>query len=111
TVALGGISIPSPDAIEEFRVQTSQYDASYGRGSGASVNVITKSGTSQRLGNLFEFLRNDALNANDFFLNRNGQPRPVLKQNQYGATLGGPLIKDKLFLFGSYQGTRQGNGQ
>jgi outer membrane receptor protein involved in Fe transport len=111
TVALGGISIPSPDAILEFRVQTSQYDASYGRGSGASVNVITKSGTNQLHGDFFEFLRNDDLNANDFFLNRNGQARPVLKQNQYGATLGGPIIKDKLFLFGSYQGTQQVNGQ
>src|SRR5260370_12001045 len=111
TVALGGISIPSRDAIEEFRVQTSQYDASYGRGSGASVNVITKSGTNQLHGDLFEFLRNDDLNANDFFLNRNGQARPVLKQNQYGGTVGGPIIKDKLFLFGSYQGTPPVNGQ
>jgi hypothetical protein len=107
TVALGGISVPSPDAIEEFRVQTSQYDATYGRGSGANVNVVTKSGTNTIHGGAFEFVRNNILNANDFFLNRNGQPRPILKQNQFGGTLGGPLVKDKLFVFGSYQGTRQ----
>ena len=111
TVALGGISIPSPDAIEEFRVQTSQYDASYGRGSGASVNVITKTGTNAFHGDVFEFLRNQDLNANDFFLNRNGQPRPDLKQNQYGATFGGPIKKDKLFFFVSYQGTQQVIGE
>lgn len=107
TVALGGISVPSPDAIEEFRVQTSQYDATYGRGSGANVNVVTKSGTNTVHGGAFEFVRNDVLNANDFFLNRNGRPRPILKQNQFGGTLGGPIRKDKLFIFGSYQGTRQ----
>jgi hypothetical protein len=111
TVALGGISIPSPDSIEEFRVQTSQYDASYGRGSGASVNVITKTGGNAFHGDVFEFLRNDDLNANDFFLNRNGQPRAELKQNQFGATLGGPILKDKLFFFLSYQGTRQVIGE
>lgn len=107
TVALGGISVPSPDAIEEFRVQTSQYDATYGRGAGANVNVVTKSGTNTVHGGLFEFVRNNILNANDFFLNRNGQPRPVMKQNQFGGTLGGPIVRDKLFIFGSYQGTRQ----
>ncbi|HEX4593953.1 MAG TPA: TonB-dependent receptor, partial [Bryobacteraceae bacterium] len=111
TVALGGISIPSPDAISEFRVQTSQYDASYGRGSGANVEVITKSGTNQFHGDLFEFVRNDIFNANDFFLNRNSQPRPILKQNQFGGTLGGPILKDKLFFFTSYQGTRQVIGE
>ncbi len=107
TVALGGISVPNPDAIEEFRVQTSQYDATYGRGSGANVNVVTKSGTNTLHGSAFEFVRNNILNANDFFLNRNGRPRPILKQNQFGGTLGGPVVKDRLFIFGSYQGTRQ----
>jgi len=107
TVALGGISVPSPDAIEEFRVQTSQYDATYGRGAGANVNVVTKSGTNTVHGSAFEFVRNNIFNANDFFLNRNGQPRPIMKQNQFGGTLGGPIVKDKLFIFGSYQGTRQ----
>jgi hypothetical protein len=106
----GNIPIPSPDALQEFKVQTSLYDSSYGRNSGASVNVITKSGSNDIHGALFEFLRNDKLNANTFFLNRTGQPRGVLKQNQFGGVLGGPLKKDKLFLFVSYQGTRQVNG-
>lgn len=106
----GGIPIPNPDTIQEFKVQTSQYDATYGRSAGANVNVITKGGTNAFHGTLFEFLRNEDLNANDFFFNRAGQPRPELRQNQFGGTLGGPVIKDKLFFFGSYQGTRQING-
>jgi len=105
-----GIPIPNPDAIQEFNVQTSLYDAGYGRGAGANVNVVTKSGGNQFHGNLFEFFRNDALDANDYFLNETSQPRAVLRQNQFGGTLGGPLVKDKLFFFTSYQGTRQTNG-
>ena len=66
-LSIGGISIPNPDAIQEFKVQTSLYDASYGRGAGANVNVVTKSGSDQIHGALFEFLRNDIFNANDFF--------------------------------------------
>ena len=72
--------------------------------------MITKSGSSEYHGTLFEFLRNDVLNANDFFRNQTGQPRATLKQNQFGFALGGPIEKDKLFFFGSYQGTRQVNG-
>jgi hypothetical protein len=109
-LSIGGISIPNPDAIQEFKVQTSLYDASYGRGAGGNVNVVTKSGSDQLHGALFEFLRNDIFNANDFFLNRNGVPRPPLKQNQFGGTIGGHIVKSKLFYFGSYQGTRQING-
>ena len=109
-VSAAGISIPNPDAIQEFKVQTSLYDASYGRGAGSSVNVITKSGTNGFHGGLYEFLRNDKLNANDFFLNSTGQPRAEFKQNQFGGTVGGPVIKDKLFFFFAYQGTRQING-
>jgi hypothetical protein len=106
----GGVAIVNPDAIAEFKVQTAQFDASFGRSPGGAVNVVTKSGTNDFHGSAFEFLRNDVFNANDFFRKRNHQPRPVLKQNQFGGTFGGALKKDKLFFFGSYQGTRQRNG-
>ena len=114
-----GIGIPSPDAIQEFKVQTSTYDASYGRNPGANVNVLTKSGTNQFHGTGFEFFRNADLDANDFFYNRDtcsttyaGQscPHQVLNMNQFGGVIGGPIKKDKLFFFGSYEGTRQKNG-
>jgi hypothetical protein len=105
-----GVPIPNPDTIEEFKVQTGQYDASYGRNAGANVDVITKAGANDFHGTAFEFLRNDILNANDFFLKQNGQPKPPLKQNQFGFTLGGPIQRDKLLFFTSYQGTRQRNG-
>ncbi len=106
----GGVAIPNPDTIQEFKVQTGQYDATYGRNSGANVNVITKGGTNQFHGTLFEYFRNEDLNANDFFFNRTGQPKGLLRENQFGGTVGGPIIKDKWFFFGSYQGTRQLNG-
>jgi hypothetical protein len=105
-----GVPIPNPDTIQEFKVQTGMYDAEYGRDAGANVNLVTKTGSNAFHGNVFEFWRNDVLNANDFFLNENGVPRPELKQNQFGGTLGGPLVKNKLLFFGSYQGTRQING-
>jgi hypothetical protein len=111
-----GIGIPNPDSIEEFKVQTSQYDASYGQNPGASVNVVTKSGTNQFHGALWEFNRNNFFNANDFFLKHSqrvshlANEPPELKQNQFGGTLGGPIKRDKIFFFGSYQGTRQLNG-
>jgi hypothetical protein len=106
----GGIPIPNPDTLEEFKVQTGIYDAAFGRGAGANVSVITKSGTNHFHGTMFEYWRNDVLNANDFFLNKTGQQRPNLKQNQFGFVFGGPIRKDKLFFLGSYQGTRQVNG-
>jgi Carboxypeptidase regulatory-like domain/TonB dependent receptor len=106
----GGIPIPNPDTLEEFKVQTGLYDAAFGLAAGANVSVITKTGTNQYHGTVFEFLRNDILNANDFFLSMTGQRRPNLKQNQFGIALGGPIKKDKLLFFGSYQGTRQVNG-
>ncbi|HWY69188.1 MAG TPA: TonB-dependent receptor [Terriglobales bacterium] len=106
----GGIPIPNPDTLEEFKVQTALYDAAFGRGVGANVSVITKTGTNGYHGKIFEFLRNDFLNANDFFLNKTGQRRPELKQNQFGSAIGGPIQKDKLFFFASYQGMRQVNG-
>jgi hypothetical protein len=106
-----GIAIPAPDTIVEFKAQTGMYDAGYGRGAGANIDLVSKAGTNKFHGSLWEFFRNNVLNANDFFLKQNGQPRPVLSQNQFGGTFGGPLRKDKTFFFGSYQGTEQRNGQ
>lgn len=106
----GGPAVPNPDAIEGFKVQTGMYDASYGRNAGAVVDVVTRSGSNEFHGSFFEFFRNDALNANDFFRNRAGQRRPLLRQNQFGFTIGGPIKKDKVHFFGSYQGMRQQNG-
>ncbi|MSV27797.1 MAG: TonB-dependent receptor [Bryobacterales bacterium] len=108
--ASNGLVAPSPEAIQEFKVQTGLYDAQSGRSGGASVVLVTRSGSPQFHGTLFEFFRNNELNANSFFFNSTGQTRPVLKQNQFGGNLGGPVIKDKTFFFFSYQGTRQRNG-
>ncbi len=109
-VGSNGILTPSPEAIREFKVQTSLYDAQSGRSGGASVSVITKSGTPEFHGSLFEFFRNEHLNANSFFFNSTGSNRAELRQNQFGGTLGGPIVKNKTFFFLSYQGTRQING-
>src|SRR6266481_2751703 len=106
----GGIPLPHPDGVEEFKVQTGLYDAAFGRYAGANISVITKTGSNTYHGTIFEFLRNNVLNANEFFLNETHQQRPDLKQNQFGFTLGGPIKKEKLIFFGSYQGTRQING-
>jgi Carboxypeptidase regulatory-like domain len=106
----GGVPVPNPDAIQEFKVQVGQYDASYGRNAGANVDVVTKSGTNQFHGDVWEYFRNTALNANDYFLKRNDQPRAVLNQNQFGFTLGGPVVRDKVMFFLSYQGTRERDG-
>jgi hypothetical protein len=106
----GGIPIPNPDAIEEFKIQTTMYDAGFGRDAGANVEVVTKSGSNKFHGAVWEFFRNDIFNANNFFLNEEGDPRPAMKQNQFGGAIGGPIWKDRLFFFGSYQGTRQVNG-
>jgi len=105
-----GIAIPSPDTIEEFKVQTGMFDAGYGRGAGANVDIVSKTGSNRFHGRVWEFFRNDALNANDFFLKRSGQPRPDLKQNQFGGAIGGPIVRDKTFFFAEYQGTIQRNG-
>ena len=95
---------PSIDAIQEFKMETHNYGAEFGRGGGAIVQVTTKSGTNENHGTAFEFLRNDKLDANDFF--NSGRPQPPFRQNQYGATFGGPIVKDRMFYFGSYEGTR-----
>ena len=105
------IPLPNPQTIQEFKTQTSLYDASQGRNGGGDVQITLKSGTSRYHGDFFEFFRNDKLNANDFFLNRNGQNRPVLRQNQFGFSLGGPIpIGSNFFFFANYQGTRQASG-
>lgn len=106
----GGVPVPNPDSIQEFKVQVGQYDASYGRNAGANVDVVTKSGTNKFHGDVWEYFRNTALNANDYFLNRNNLPRGVLDQNQFGGTLGGPVVRDKAMFFISYQGTRERDG-
>ncbi len=105
-----GVAVPAPDTIQEFKVQTGNYDATYGRGTGANVDVISRTGTDHFHGTAWEFLRNDVLNANNFFSKVTGQPRPVLKQNQFGATLGGPVWRGRTFFFGAYQGLRSSNG-
>ena len=97
---------PNIDAIQEFKLQTNSYSAEFGRGAGAVVNVAIKSGTNQFHGTLFEFFRNDNIEANNFFNNRAGVRKPEYRQNQFGGTLGGPIVREKLFLFGDYQGTR-----
>ena len=102
-------TVPNPDAIAEFKIQTSQFDAGYGA-LVPGTTVITRGGESLVHGTAWEFVRNDIFNANAFFRNATGQPKPNLKQNQFGVTLGGPVLKDKWFFFGSYQGTRQVNG-
>ncbi len=93
---------PSPDAIAEFRVLTNTFDAEYGRNSGAVVNVVTKSGSNDFHGSTYEFFRNDALNAKGFF----DSSKLAYLQNQFGATLGGPVRKDKTFFFVTYEGDR-----
>ncbi len=105
-----GVAIPAPDTIQEFKVQTASYDASYGRGTGANVDLVSKAGTNAFHGSVWEFLRNDIFNANLFFSKLVGQPRAVLKQNQFGASFGGPIFRNKLFFFGAYQGLRSSNG-
>src|SRR5439155_1645198 len=102
--AFGAINLPLPfpDALQEFSVQTNAIPASYGVRAGAVVNLVTKSGTNEIHVNLFEFLRTGATNARPFFAAR----RDNLKRNQFGGTAGGPIVKNRLFIFGGYQGTR-----
>ncbi|HXN29755.1 MAG TPA: carboxypeptidase regulatory-like domain-containing protein [Candidatus Acidoferrales bacterium] len=101
---------PNPDAVEEFKILTNNYDAQYGRTSGGIVNQITKSGTNSFHGDLFEFNRNNVFNARDYFLPVD-QDKQAFKRNQFGGTVGGPLKKDKLFFFLAYQATRSRVGQ
>jgi len=98
---------PNPDAVEEFKIMTNNYDAEYGRTSGGIVNQITKSGTNDFHGDLFEFMRNDVLNATDYLA---GGTKSAYRRNVFGGTLGGPVKKDKSFFFLAYQGARRGEG-
>jgi len=105
------VPLPADDALSEFKTQTSLYDASQGRNAGGNIQVLMKSGTAKYHGDGYEFFRNNALNANDFFLNRAGQPKPILRQNQFGGSFGGPVPKVKdTFFFLNYQGTRASSG-
>lgn len=107
----GSVPIPAPDTLEEFRVQTSLYDASQGKTSGGNINVITRGGTAQYHGQLYEFFRNEDLNANSWFFNKNGLTKAIVRQNQFGGNFGGPVPKlGNTFFFASYEGTRQTNG-
>ena len=97
-----GMNYPAPDALEEFKLITNSFSAEYGRMVGSVFNAVTKSGTNDLHGAAWEFLRNDALNARNFF----APNVPTLRQNQFGATAGGPVKRNRVFLFGNYQGTR-----
>ena len=107
------VVLPPPDALNEFTVQTNNYSAQFGHAEGAVLNAETKAGTNQLHGDLWEFLRNDKLDAADFFLNAAGASKAELRQNQFGFTLGGPVViphlyhgRNKTFFFAYYQGTR-----
>jgi hypothetical protein len=106
SVQNGASIIPTLDSIEEFRLLTNSFNAEYGRFSGAIVNVITQSGTNEIHGSAYEFLRNEKLDTKNYF----DQERGVFKRNQFGGTIGAPIVKNKLFFFGDYQGTREIRG-
>jgi len=103
----GVVANPNPDAVAEFRVLESNYNAEYGRNAGGIVSVVTKSGTNSFHGTAFDYLRNNDFDANSFFGNEQGLPVPTLRRNQFGGTVGGPILKNKLFFFFAYQGQRQ----
>src|SRR5262252_770717 len=104
---LGAGLVPNLDSVEEFRLITNSFDAEYGKFSGAVMNAITKQGTNGFHGDVFEFIRNDKLDANNFFNNLAGLQKSELRRNQFGYAAGGPVWKNKLFWFSDYQGTRQ----
>jgi carboxypeptidase family protein len=105
--ASGGTnSLVSIDALQEFRIQTSTYAPEFGRTPGGQISIVTRSGTNQFHGAAFEYFRNDKLDANDWFANNVGQPRPQERQNDFGGTFSGPILKDRSFFFFSYEGLR-----
>jgi hypothetical protein len=103
------VAVPAPETIEEFKVQTSLFDATYGRSGGANIQLVTKSGGNEVHGDAYEYFRNEALNANNPFLKAAGLGRPLLRRNVFGGILGGPIRKNKAFFFASYQGARERN--
>ncbi|MBT9331555.1 TonB-dependent receptor [Paracidobacterium acidisoli] len=102
---------PPPDALEEFKVETANYSAEYGRSGGAVVNAVTRSGQNRFYGDLWEYNRNSFFDSNDYFLNAARQPRPAYNRNQYGFSLGGPIVHDKTFFFMDYEGIRLKQGE
>ncbi len=106
----GPTVFPSVDSVQEYRVMTNNYAAEYGRAAGGIFNVATKYGTNALHGDAYDYVRNTAFDANDFFSNRAGLPVAAFHFNQFGGTLGGPIRKDKTFFFGSYEGVRQVQG-
>ena len=100
---MGLTMLPSVDGVDEMRVQTNGYSAVYGRSGGGITTMVTKSGTNNLHGSAFEFVRNDALNANNFFSNRSGAKIAPLRMHQFGGSLGGPIIKNRTFIFGLYE--------
>ena len=103
------VGVPAPETIEQFKVQTSLYDARYGRSGGGNIELVTKSGSNEFHGTAYEYFRNEALDANNPFLEGSGQARPLLRRNVFGGLLGGPIRKEKAFFFISYQGSRERN--
>src|SRR5216684_3480 len=102
----GAVNVPIQDSVEEFQQLQLNMSAQYGNSAGGTVNLVTKSGTNAWHGSAWEYVRNNDLDANDFFLNQQGQKAPPLHFNQFGVTLGGPIVRDKLFFFLSLQGDR-----
>ncbi len=109
TFNTGFVLRPPPDAIEEFKILTHAFSAEYGRNAGSVVNVVTKAGSNTLSGAAWEFNRDDALQARNYFAPQT-QPKPALKQNQFGAAVGGPILRNKLFGFGYYEGYRNESG-
>ena len=105
------VILPPVDAIQEFKVQTADFSAELGRSAGAVLNATIKSGTNSIHGTVWEFFRNDKLDAADYFENNTGQPKGKLRQNQFGASFGGPIIKNRVFIFGDFEGFRRVQGQ
>ena len=110
TNAASLLAVPAPETIHEFKMQTSLYDASFGRAGGGNLQAVTKSGTNDFHGAVYEYFLNDALNANNPFLKSSGVRRPKLQRNIFGGVAGGPLKSNRSFFFVSYQGTRERNG-